>query len=152
MNQLQAQKASAQTDLAARLVRTANHQIGAAVSQTRTDLVLLAIACILAATAFAAALVATFIYLAALTSPLSAALMVAGGSLGLAGLVAIWLLLRRARARREQRLKTASRALAASGVAAALPHLAHAKSPLSWVALGGAAYLLARLLPEEIER
>lgn len=152
MNHLQAPSPRGHADLAARLARTANYQLGAAISETRTNIVLYGLAGVLAVTAFVGAMVAAFLYLAAILSPLIAALALTGASLLMAGMALLWAQHMNARARRRQRLENATRTFAASRVAAIMPHLVRSKSPVSFLALGGAAYLLARLMPEDVER
>lgn len=139
-------------DLSGRLARYAGHEVTYAVKSTRRNIMLYAVAGLFGATAYVGALMALFIYMARLWDPLISAGILAGGTLLIAVLIISIVKIMQARDRRKARINRASRALAASGVAAALPLLAKSRSPVAVLAMGGAAFLLSRLIPEEMDR
>lgn len=139
-------------DLSGRLARYAGHEMTAKVDSTRRSIVLYAVAGLFGVTAYVGAVMALFIYMADIWDPLISAVVLTAGTLVVALLVVMVVKIMQARERKKARLQRASRALAASGVAATLPLLAKSRSPMSILALGGAAYLLSRLIPEEMDR
>lgn len=117
--------------------------IGSALRRARRNAFLYALAGLFFLSAYAAAVVAGGLYLASITDPTTAALVIAAAMLFLALMLLAGMALANAIERRRDRGNGSGKALAAAAAISMLPTLAKSKGVLGMALLGGVAVLVA---------